>query len=211
MKRTIERAISIAEQVAQRMETDAADAAADAVRAALYARANEAGGAYVPHLAGDFVAEAAVDTARSAADAAQAAAYAARAAADAEIAAKAADTAARADEAGFLRQTLEAIAHDFELLRARVADGTLKEDTPVPPSFFGPLWPEGSPPWSSEQDEIVLEIDVPDTATEEEVLAGIEEVVDAADRLHRAEGGHGLKVEALEVTEEAGVPAEVLS
>jgi two-component system response regulator HydG len=60
------------------------------------------------------------------------------------------------------------------------------------------------------EDEIVLEIEVPDDATDEDVLEGVRELVDAADQLHRAHGGHGLKVESIEVTEEAGIPAEVL-
>jgi hypothetical protein len=54
-----------------------------------------------------------------------------------------------------------------------------------------------------EDRSIVLEIDVPDTATDAEILEGVRALVGAVDELHRAHGGSGLQLDALEITSEA--------
>jgi multidrug efflux pump subunit AcrA (membrane-fusion protein) len=114
----------------------------------------------------------------AAARAADAAAYAARAAhaaraayaraaayaADATAAAAAAATAATAATA-----TAAAMRRDFELLKAAAEREQWTNDTPVPPEFFGPLWPDGEPDgWpvkeielDPEPVELVIELDVP--------------------------------------------------
>jgi hypothetical protein len=95
---------------------------------------------------------------------------------------------------------------------------------PIDPSVSGPLgllWPGEAPPWftyptmSQEERariepagdaELVVEIDVPEDATDEDVLALVGELVLHADDVHRSLGGHGLKVERLEVHQDAGAP-----
>jgi len=87
-------------------------------------------------------------------------------------------------------------------------------DTPVPPEFFGPLWegpdrPDWAPPESEAGDEgIELTIDVPDDATDEEVLAAVRELAVAADDMYRAYGGSGLQVADVEITDEVTAPVE---
>ena len=54
--------------------------------------------------------------------------------------------------------------------------------------------------------ELLVEIDVPEDASDEDVIALVGELVLHADDLHRTMGGHGLKVERLEVHQDAGVP-----
>ncbi len=87
----------------------------------------------------------------------------------------------------------------------------------MPPEFFGPLWPEGVPEgWpareqASEGCELVFEIDMPEGVSEEEVYDGAIELAARADDLHRAYGGHGLKVKSVEIHDEVpvreGVPS----
>ena len=55
-------------------------------------------------------------------------------------------------------------------------------------------------------DELVLEIDVPEGVSDDEIIARVREMALMADGLHRSLGGRGLKVERLEVHQEAGVP-----
>jgi hypothetical protein len=54
------------------------------------------------------------------------------------------------------------------------------------------------------EDEIVVEIDIPDEATDAEVVEMVGELVLRADELHRSLGGSGLKVESVEVIRSPG-------
>jgi hypothetical protein len=69
------------------------------------------------------------------------------------------------------------------------------------------LWLNGSPfddvP-KTRDTELLIEIEVPEYASDAELLAMVRETVWQADELHRQLGGHGLKVESLEVLE--GMP-----
>ena len=70
---------------------------------------------------------------------------------------------------------LTAVKHDYGLLLNAAAAESWTDETPVPPEFFGPLWPFGPPPnWPVKEEdsdgaELVLEIEVPDDATDEEI------------------------------------------
>jgi hypothetical protein len=227
-KAAIERAISWAENFAQsrsqQLEKTLDDAIADDDHARVAAddaaddAADAAAAVFAAHAAyAAYAAAAYANVAADASAAADAAGHAENAAGHAAYAAAFAATTSGQDA------LLRAIASDFLLLLKAVKEGSLKADTLIPPSFFGPLWLDGVPPWSKEglladrrqgddlqDDEIVLEIDIPDDATEEEVLEGVRDLVDAADRLHRASGGRGLKVKVIQQINEAGVPAEVL-
>ncbi len=57
--------------------------------------------------------------------------------------------------------------------------------------------------------ELVLKIDVPDDATDEEVVTAVTELVSRLDDLHRAYGGGGLQIDSLEATGEVPVPEGV--
>lgn len=108
-------------------------------------------------------------------------------------------------------------AEDFELLKAGSRIAEWNDDTPVPPEFFGPLWPRGVPDgWpvkeeASEGNELVLELEIPDGVSDEEMYAKAIALADDADSLHRAYGGNGLKVKTVEVYDELhvreGVPS----
>jgi hypothetical protein len=106
-------------------------------------------------------------------------------------------------------------ARDFELLLVASELEKWTDETPVPQEFFGPLWPDGEPPgWpvteeGSENDQLVLQVEVPDDASDDEVIGKVKELVDQADSLQRAYGGHGLKIDSLEAYGEALVPVEV--
>lgn len=107
-----------------------------------------------------------------------------------------------------------AVRIDFDRLRKAAAQEKWTDDTPVPPSFFGPLWPEGPPPrWPAQEEpsegkELVLQIEVPEDATEEQVREVIRQLVGHADDYDRANGGHGLKVSSIEITEDAALVPE---
>jgi hypothetical protein len=47
-------------------------------------------------------------------------------------------------------------------------------------------------------EEIVLEVEVPEGASDADVIAAVVGLADAADGLHRAHGGHGLRVARLQ-------------
>lgn len=177
--RAVAKAVSEAEHAASR--ACAADAGADA--AALGAAAAARAAAVV-----------------DAADAADAAALAALAAVAPRSAPRAARAAARA--AAHDAVSRKAIRVDFDLLALAAAQEAWTDGTPVPPEFFGPLWPNGRPPgWpsddepSSEGAELVCTIDVPEGMSDEEVLELVAGLAAKADAVHRAYGGHGLEIE----------------
>jgi hypothetical protein len=109
-----------------------------------------------------------------------------------------------------------AVERDWALLKAVAETFRPSGAAAFPPEFFGPLWPDGEPPgWPSssevpaDDEQLVVDIEIPEGATDEEVKAASEELALKLDALHRAYGGGGLKVDSLEALEPAGVPAEV--
>lgn len=103
---------------------------------------------------------------------------------------------------------------DYETLRACAEREQWTDSTPVPPAFFGPLWPDGGPRgWPVQESEsehqspeLILEIDAPDTLTAAETMARVAELVESLDGVHRAFGGNGLRVANVEVLVDAGSP-----
>lgn len=100
----------------------------------------------------------------------------------------------------------KSVGRDLTLLLYLSSLYSWTDDTPVPPTVFGPLWPEGPPPgWPEEENpnrEIALEIDLPDDATDADVKRYVELLVSKADDVYRAGGGNGLKISGLEITGE---------
>jgi hypothetical protein len=98
-----------------------------------------------------------------------------------------------------------AMRRDFDLLRAAAKDENWTDETPVRQEFFGPLWLEGGlKGWLAEEStsegcELVFEMNVPNDMPDEEVIEIAQKVAKQADKLHRAYGGHGLKVKGVEV------------
>jgi hypothetical protein len=216
-KDALEKAIAFAENVAcdpAQPANPAADREATRAARAAHEAGREAG------RAGRGAAHNAAQAAAEAAKAAQAACIGsdARAAAHAAHAAEAAARSARgvgmgANAAGdaAYHQFVTALRQDYEKLRAAATEWT--DETPVPPEFFEP----SSPPVSlageepEPNNELVLQIEVPPGATEEEVLEFVKQLVDKVDALDRAYGGQGLRVKSLEAFDEAALPVEVLS
>lgn len=108
------------------------------------------------------------------------------------------------------RTVLRAMRIDFEELKARAVAEQWIDDTPVPPSVFGPLWPEGEPEFwpatesESEPLELVIELEVPDGVDDDEVAERVSELLAEMDGLHRAMGGGGLKIAGVDVEVFAG-------
>jgi hypothetical protein len=104
-----------------------------------------------------------------------------------------------------------AVRRDFDLLFAAARELGWTDYTPVPPEFFGPLWPEGEPEgWPAgerpaEPLDLVLEFEVPEDATREEVLQAAREVARHANLLHRTHGGKGLIIADIDIDVEASV------
>jgi len=111
---------------------------------------------------------------------------------------------------------LYAVRRDYDLLLACATEEKWTDDTPVPQAFFGPLWALGeAPDWAGKEEpnwdsEIVVQIEVPDDASDAEVVAAVTELVGRLNKLDRAYGGHGLEVSQLDIHGEVFVPQEVL-
>jgi hypothetical protein len=102
---------------------------------------------------------------------------------------------------------------DFQILLELTLGQFPDLGRPIDPSEkgpLGPLWPYGSPfdevPGTGDA-ELLVEIQVPADASDDELLAMVRETVWQADEIHRQLGGHGLKVERLAVLEGVPVPA----
>ncbi len=164
--------------------------------------------------ADDHTASAASDAdAATAAYAAYAAAYAADAAhgatipnafaADPAHAMRARDAATVAGDATDSVSEREHI-RDYELLRRMADREEWTDETPVDVMVLGPLWPHGEPErWPEEakedrheetedDDTFVIELELPDDATKEEVDAAVREAVRRLDTAHRSSGGGGI-------------------
>lgn len=110
----------------------------------------------------------------------------------------------------------EAMRRDFELLTFAAEAENWTNETPVPPEFFGPLWPDGVPDgWpapvqsGSEPRKLALQITVPEGTPAAEFEAAVASLIEAASRLHAAHGGSGLVVDDMRIYEPADVPAGV--
>lgn len=107
-----------------------------------------------------------------------------------------------------------AARRDYDLLVAAAEREGWDDNTPVPPEFFGPLWPDGEPEgWPEEGKEtpsgdaaIELTIEVPDDASPEDIERIVRELTDRVDDVHRAEGGRGVVIDAIEVSLSVGTP-----
>ncbi len=112
-----------------------------------------------------------------------------------------------------------AMRRDFELLKATSETERWTDETPVPPEFFGAVWPApwGTPEgWDANRpqvppprQELLLEFAVPDDTPAHEVDRLVREFVRKASELHVMAGGSGLKVDALHIWSPATVEAEV--
>jgi hypothetical protein len=58
-------------------------------------------------------------------------------------------------------------------------------------------------------DQLVIEVEVPDDASDDQITNVVAQLADRLDDVHRAYGGGGLKVADLEATGELVVPVEV--
>lgn len=170
-----------------------------------------------------------------AADAARAAAFAADAARTvlfgSAYAAAAADAAAEASRQSQKRM-IAAAWHDNDALLSmsrgeawgnhkdmRSHGQSWTDHTPVNPDSLGPLWPpdiderEGWPTDTivpSDAHKLELQILVPEGASDDEVADIVKQHVLAASRTHQSHRGSGLKIDAIEVHQEALLPVGVL-
>lgn len=112
----------------------------------------------------------------------------------------------------FARIEFKAREFDLLLLGKMAVTEDWDDDTSIPPSFFGSIWPFGPPAEFHERDsrgaEISIELSVPEGMTDSDVLELVKRTVLQADGLHRAYGGHGLRVDVggVEIEREACVP-----
>lgn len=97
---------------------------------------------------------------------------------------------------------IAAMRRDFDLLKAAAEAEHWTDDTPVPPEFFGPLWPHGEPegwPEAGREPRIgertfTIEFEAPPGVSDEEAAERIARVLRLLDRLNRAQGGTGIVV-----------------
>ncbi len=136
------------------------------------------------------------------------AAFAAANAANTALAANDANAAANAALAAFAAANATFAAanavgrRDYELLLAVQELEEWTDETPVPPEFFGPLWPQSEPEgWPEEGYEerlgnigYRLEIAAPEGATKEDVQEVTERLIHLFDRFIRAHGDDGIKL-----------------
>jgi hypothetical protein len=155
----------------------------------------------------------------SAADATNA--YATNAYADAYAAAASAAVNAAASAAA--NSTHKYIRIDFDLLCAVVVRQGFKNETPVSPEVFGPMWPDGVPKgWLGEQSQVASEISSPDydpielrirvpaNVTDANIQRNVSELLAGANALHHAEGGSGFEVDNIEASKNVGRIGDVV-
>ncbi len=170
-----------------------------------------------------------VGHAARAADAARAAARAAVYAGRAAFGARAADAAraaARAADAApprVLGPFIRAVRADVDLLREAAARENWTAKTPVPPEFFGPLWPDGEPEgWPprpqqgstekhslASQSRLVIRAEIGGFTPEEEAAEQLARLVRALNAYHIAAGGSGLVIDDWQMLSRQ--PEEVLA
>lgn len=101
------------------------------------------------------------------------------------------------------------IRHDYEAAVAAAQENEWDDASPMPNDLFGPVW-WWEPPsaLAGDPSELVIQLDVPDGMSDDEVLEMVKKTVLEADALYRAGGGQGLKVAGLEITSGTPVPVE---
>jgi hypothetical protein len=214
---------------AEQSASTATVATTTAVRNAVAAAASDAGTAAYEHASAaagacggyDAVAfhSVYIDGCRAAAAgaAARAAAGSAYDEADGDAASFAAD-ASVADE----RRTVCMVLRDFSTLLAKSLAEKWSDTTRVPPSVFGPMWPEDPPHWATKggnekpKDQppinprkMILRVMSRPDATAEEIAADLDELYHALSAYHIAHGGSGLKLEEFEMLVNSCVLEEV--
>lgn len=114
-----------------------------------------------------------------------------------------------------------AIRHDFELLFHASKAENWTDDTPVPPEFFGPMWPDGPPegwpetamPEPDPTQSLELRIAIPPTPNTPEAREALKtriiNLLTTANAVHLASGGSGLEIAGAKVYAKAGVPQGV--
>ncbi len=158
--------------------------------------------------------------------AAYAAAAAARAAAAATAASYTAARAAAAARGAVLAQpgSREAILNDFRTLLARAAAENWTDDAPVPPTVFGPMWPDGPPPgWTDEAQpkhqaapaaaanpqaarELIVRVLFRPGVTAKRIAHDLHKLYSALNEYHLAHGGSGLKADDFQALIRTAVP-----
>ncbi|MCC6228011.1 MAG: hypothetical protein IT432_02160 [Phycisphaerales bacterium] len=151
------------------------------------------------------------------AHAARAAAHAVRAGANAACAGAAAD--AENDAFGYDAYAYAAVAKayadaenaaagaineiwaDYDLLCSLSRHGEWKDETPVDPDLCGAMSAVGAPDvwsmgkvWSDRIGGLAVTFEVPNGVDDEEAIAKIDEFMSTANDMHRAVGGHGLRL-----------------
>ncbi len=106
------------------------------------------------------------------------------------------------------------IRRDFDHIVKLAKQQTWTDDSPVPPSVFGPLWPDGPPEgWPMLErvvTEIVFEFDAPDDLITVDAVEFAKEVAAAICVLDLTGSGHGLAIQPpLEITAPVPAPAGV--
>ena len=102
---------------------------------------------------------------------------------------------------------MEAIRRDFRTLRAKALAEKWTDFTPVPPSVFGPLWPDEKPAFA----KLVVKALVKPGVSPEALRKGLVELYEAMDEYHQAAGAGRLSLEEFRrfVQIEVLVPVEV--
>jgi hypothetical protein len=110
--------------------------------------------------------------------------------------------------------TEKAIRADFECLLLRARDENWTDDTPVPPTVFGSMWPDGPPPrWPKEEtgpepeptpavvdesNRVILRVEIPDVNSQQhvnEIENGVNELINALNEAHIARGAGRLTID----------------
>jgi len=123
--------------------------------------------------------------------------------------------AAKATNAG--QPFIAAAWQDCRLLQILQVAHKWTDDTPLNPDSLGPLWPSGEPDgWPSPDDtadklQLMVEVEVPSGATDDEIKKITSDIADRLDRLHRAYEPltGGLTINRVELDQPAPVPQEV--
>lgn len=106
------------------------------------------------------------------------------------------------------------LRHDFEIVYGLAIANTWTDNTPVPPSVFGPFWPDGPPEgWPKPEKaakELHFEFDVPDDMTIDDAIEFVKQLSLELCKLDVAAGGHGVAIQPpleMDVPMQANVPS----
>lgn len=115
---------------------------------------------------------------------------------------------------------------DFGKLKTAAKKKRWTDETPVPPEFFGPLWPEGEPKgWpsasaeparrkdaetSSTEERLVVQATVRGSVDDETLVDGITNLYKALNKYHILCGGTGLTIDDWRIFVRSGKPMREL-